>query len=297
MVKLKTGPVIRKLKLGWQNFTPRMDWGYVSIDASKAIQIKDIFEGWDALVSRSFAFGVVSGSVQASFEMKNPAMYELDSEHRVTAALGAATTTTGQVGTTNTSSNTTTQTTFNTETETNADLGYTWSWTMTFTDVYTDTDTITTWQIPVYGNVPAHAINVSGEVFDGVNWVAQGTPKSYIVKDPPITQQEFPVNSTVAVSLSSGANVVNLTVSPSGQILSVDPPAVPPTTSPNPDMVITVPADQEGVTDVWFAIYGANLNLDDDGNVEFVIDAGFMLEFYLGMAEAAGLPRPNVIGS
>jgi len=60
---------------------------------------------------------------------------------------------------------------------------------------------------------------------------------------------------------------------------------------------LTVPADQEGVTDVWFAIYGANLNIDDEGNVWAVIDAGFMLEFYLGMCEAAGLPRPDVIGA
>jgi len=33
------------------------------------------------------------------------------------------------------------------------------------------------------------------------------------------------------------------------------------------------PATNEGVTDVWFAIHGANLNLDADGNVEMVIDA------------------------
>lgn len=60
---------------------------------------------------------------------------------------------------------------------------------------------------------------------------------------------------------------------------------------------LTVPADQEGLTDVWFAIYGANLNLDADGNVEFVIDAGFMLEFYTAMCEAAGHPKPDVIGA
>lgn len=55
--------------------------------------------------------------------------------------------------------------------------------------------------------------------------------------------------------------------------------------------------DNEGVTDVWFAIYGANLNLDDDGNVWSVIDAGFMRELYFGMCEQQGLPRPNVIGA
>lgn len=60
---------------------------------------------------------------------------------------------------------------------------------------------------------------------------------------------------------------------------------------------LTVPDDVEGVTDVWFAIYGANLNLDANGNVEFVIDAGFMRDIYLAMCEAQGLGRPNVIGA
>ena len=60
---------------------------------------------------------------------------------------------------------------------------------------------------------------------------------------------------------------------------------------------LVVPEDNTEVTDVWFAIYGANLNLDADGNVESVFDAGFILEAYLALAEAAGLPRPNVIGA
>jgi hypothetical protein len=51
------------------------------------------------------------------------------------------------------------------------------------------------------------------------------------------------------------------------------------------------------MTDVWFAIYGANLNLDDDGNVWAVIDAGFIRDFYFEMCEAQGLPRPNVVGA
>ena len=59
---------------------------------------------------------------------------------------------------------------------------------------------------------------------------------------------------------------------------------------------LTVPEDNTEDTDVWFAIYGANLNLDADGNVEMVIDAGAVLEFYLAMCEAEGHPRPNVIG-
>jgi len=59
---------------------------------------------------------------------------------------------------------------------------------------------------------------------------------------------------------------------------------------------LTVLDDNPGDTDVWFAIYGANLNLDDDGNVEMVIDASTVLDFYLAMCEADGHPRPNVIG-
>jgi 2,4'-dihydroxyacetophenone dioxygenase len=60
---------------------------------------------------------------------------------------------------------------------------------------------------------------------------------------------------------------------------------------------LIVPEDNTEVTDVWFTIWGANLNLDADGNVESVFDAGFILEAYLALAEAAGLDRPNVIGA
>ena len=57
-----------------------------------------------------------------------------------------------------------------------------------------------------------------------------------------------------------------------------------------------VPADNDGPTDVWFAIHGANLNLDAAGNVEMVIDAGFMLDFYRALCqEQHGIPDPPVI--
>ncbi len=59
---------------------------------------------------------------------------------------------------------------------------------------------------------------------------------------------------------------------------------------------LTVPADVEEQTDVWFAIRGANLNLDDDGNVTTVIDAGLMADFYVAMCEEMGHGRPAVIG-
>jgi len=59
---------------------------------------------------------------------------------------------------------------------------------------------------------------------------------------------------------------------------------------------LTVPETNTEVTDVWFAIRGANLNLDADGNVESVIDAQVVRDGYLAMCEARGLPRPDVIG-
>ena len=58
---------------------------------------------------------------------------------------------------------------------------------------------------------------------------------------------------------------------------------------------LTVPAENDGLTDVWFAIYGANLNLDADGNVESIVDAGLILQAYYLLCEAAGLPKPDVV--
>ena len=51
----------------------------------------------------------------------------------------------------------------------------------------------------------------------------------------------------------------------------------------------------EDDTLVWFQIYGANLNLDANGNVESVIDGAAVLEAYYALCEAQGLPRPNVL--
>jgi quercetin dioxygenase-like cupin family protein len=58
-----------------------------------------------------------------------------------------------------------------------------------------------------------------------------------------------------------------------------------------------VPEDNTEVTDVFFAIQGANLNLDAAGNVTSVIDAGGIRDFYLAMCEADGHGRPPVIGT
>jgi quercetin dioxygenase-like cupin family protein len=60
---------------------------------------------------------------------------------------------------------------------------------------------------------------------------------------------------------------------------------------------LMVPEENEVVTDVWFAIYGANLNLDADGNVEMVIDASLVRDTYFALCEANGHGRPDVIGA
>ena len=51
----------------------------------------------------------------------------------------------------------------------------------------------------------------------------------------------------------------------------------------------------EDDTHVWFQMYGVNLNLDADGNIESVFDGPGTLAAYLALCEAAGLPRPNVL--
>ncbi len=60
---------------------------------------------------------------------------------------------------------------------------------------------------------------------------------------------------------------------------------------------LIVPDTNEEVTDVWFAIYGANLNLDEAGNVTSVIDSGGILQGYLMMCEMQGFAVPSVIGA
>jgi quercetin dioxygenase-like cupin family protein len=51
----------------------------------------------------------------------------------------------------------------------------------------------------------------------------------------------------------------------------------------------------EDDTQVWFHMYGSNLNLDADGNVDSVFDGPTTLEAYYLLIEAQGLPRPNVL--
>ena len=57
-----------------------------------------------------------------------------------------------------------------------------------------------------------------------------------------------------------------------------------------------VPDDNDGITDVWFTIHGANLNLDENDNVELVIDAHGILPVYRELcADQHGIPDPPVV--
>jgi 2,4'-dihydroxyacetophenone dioxygenase len=60
---------------------------------------------------------------------------------------------------------------------------------------------------------------------------------------------------------------------------------------------LTVPEDQEGDTIAWFAIYGANVNLDDDGRVLFILDAATALAIYRAGCTALGVSNPPIIVS
>ena len=53
----------------------------------------------------------------------------------------------------------------------------------------------------------------------------------------------------------------------------------------------------EDNTQVWFHMYGSNLNLDADGNVESVTDGATSLAGYFALCEMQGIPRPNVVVS
>lgn len=58
-----------------------------------------------------------------------------------------------------------------------------------------------------------------------------------------------------------------------------------------------VPDTNDGLTDVWFAIYGANLNLRDDDSVEMVIDAPTILAYYRAACDELGVSDPPIIGA
>ena len=55
------------------------------------------------------------------------------------------------------------------------------------------------------------------------------------------------------------------------------------------------PDDNTEETDVLFVIYGVNLNLDADGNVESITDGASVLAGYYAMLDAQGVDRPKNI--
>lgn len=57
-----------------------------------------------------------------------------------------------------------------------------------------------------------------------------------------------------------------------------------------------VPASNQEVTEAWFAIRGANLNLHENGEVMSVWDAGYIRGEYLRLCREAGYADPPVLG-
>ena len=53
----------------------------------------------------------------------------------------------------------------------------------------------------------------------------------------------------------------------------------------------------EDNTQVWFQMYGVNLNLREDGTIESVTDGPGTLQAYYALCEAAGHGRPSVLVS
>jgi 2,4'-dihydroxyacetophenone dioxygenase len=51
----------------------------------------------------------------------------------------------------------------------------------------------------------------------------------------------------------------------------------------------------EDGTRVWFQMYGVNLNLDAEGNIDSVVDGAGALQAYYALCAAQGLPRPDVL--
>jgi quercetin dioxygenase-like cupin family protein len=58
---------------------------------------------------------------------------------------------------------------------------------------------------------------------------------------------------------------------------------------------LMTPADQEGDTVVWFAIYGTNINLDANGAIVSVLDARAVHDLYVGYCDAMGLDCSKLI--
>ncbi|WP_408591799.1 2,4'-dihydroxyacetophenone dioxygenase family protein [Novosphingobium sp.] len=58
---------------------------------------------------------------------------------------------------------------------------------------------------------------------------------------------------------------------------------------------LCTPADQDGDTIAWFAVHGANINLNADGKIVSLIDARAALDIYRGYCKALGLDCSRLI--
>jgi quercetin dioxygenase-like cupin family protein len=58
---------------------------------------------------------------------------------------------------------------------------------------------------------------------------------------------------------------------------------------------LEVLADSDGDADVWFAIWGSNIDVDEAGNPGLVLDSHLMLASYLAACAAQGEPNPPVV--
>lgn len=58
---------------------------------------------------------------------------------------------------------------------------------------------------------------------------------------------------------------------------------------------LVTPEEQQGDTIAWFAIYGANINLDESGAITSVLDAKAVLDLYRGYCDALGLDCSKLI--
>ncbi len=58
---------------------------------------------------------------------------------------------------------------------------------------------------------------------------------------------------------------------------------------------LVTPHDLEGDMVAWFAIYGANINVDENGAILSVVDARAALELYRGYCDALGLDCSKLI--
>jgi quercetin dioxygenase-like cupin family protein len=58
---------------------------------------------------------------------------------------------------------------------------------------------------------------------------------------------------------------------------------------------LVTPSDMQGDMIAWFAIYGANVNLDDEGNIVSIVDARAALALYRGYCAALGLDCSKLI--